>query len=297
MKLGEFITHSHLFHTKVGVWLKTSFSRVSDSTIKDLVDAGIPKKVFQTQVDQLNESEIKNLFTAIQNATLLAPSTKSVLSIGEESLSKSIKRLGDVDFFSVVTRKPSICDFKPIQVEVAMARLVDKVGESDEPVQVLRFANRVPLQFDKSACAIHQAISSVNWRAYGLAQPKDSVPQGPYIIAVSVVSPFIKFKNASKETLDASDELVEEIRFALIQAGQRLAKYIKHEKKANELEEKRQYLELFGPILIEGLVRITGATSSRQKAAEIGLKKILGRDTSEVESQLEEAESKLEDKK
>ena len=93
---------------------------------------------------------------------------------------------------------------------------------AEEPVRILRFANRVPLQFDKSACAMTQAAESVNWRAYGLNQPKSSLPLGPYIIAVSVVSPFIKFKNASKETVDASDELVEEIRRTLIQAGQRL---------------------------------------------------------------------------
>jgi len=53
----------------------------------------------------------------------MAPSTKSVLTIGEEALSKSILRLGQVDFFSVVTRKPAICDFKPVSVEVAIARL------------------------------------------------------------------------------------------------------------------------------------------------------------------------------
>jgi DNA topoisomerase-6 subunit B len=102
--------------------------------------------------------------------------------------------LGAVDFFSVVSRKPAICDFKPVQVEVAVARLEDKSVESESPVQVLRFANRVPLQFDKAACAIVHAIESVNWRSYGIVQPKNSLPQGPYIIAVSVVSPFIKFK-------------------------------------------------------------------------------------------------------
>jgi DNA topoisomerase-6 subunit B len=82
-----------------------------------------------------------------------------------------------------------------------------------------------------------------------LVQPKESLPQGPYIIAVSVVSPFIKFKNASKETIDASDELVEELRRALIQAGQKLSKHIRREDKANELEEKLRHIEQFCPIL------------------------------------------------
>jgi len=298
MKLGEFIAHSHLFgRVKTAVWLKRGFSRVTDSTIDDLIKSGMKKGLFEKVVDSVGEAEFKDLFTAIQNLPLMAPSTKSVLSIGEESLSKSIKRLGQVDFFSVVTRRPTICDFKPVEVEVAIARLEDRSMEQDSPIQLLRFANRVPLQFDKSACAIAQAVTSVNWRSYGLAQPKESFPQGPYIIAVSVVSPFIKFKNASKETIDASDELVEEIRRALIQAGQKLSRHIRREDKANELEEKIRHIEQFGPILVDGICRIVGAPESRRTKAEDGLRKLLGRDAKVAEAELEQAHEKLEAQK
>ncbi len=295
MKLGEFIAHSHLFgRVKVSQWLKKGFSRIHEGVLNDLVAAGLKKALFEKSVDALNETEFKELFVAIQNQKLNAPSTKSVLSIGEEAMAKSIKRLGAIDFFSVVSRKPTIADFKPVQVEVAVARLEEKSVEAESAVQVLRFANRVPLQFDKSACAIVHAIESVNWRSYGLAQPKDSLPQGPYIIAVSVVSPFIKFKNASKETIDGSDELVEEIRRALIQAGQKLSKHIRQEVKANELEEKIRHIEQFGPILVEGLCRITSAPDSRKKKAEEGLLKLLGRDAKATEQELASANAALE---
>lgn len=300
MKLGEFIAHSHLFNRqKVSAWLKKGFSRISDSVIEEIgkkKEFGVPKATFDKNVDQLADAEFTKLFSAIQNTELKAPATTSVLSIGEDALSKSIQRMGKVDFFSVVTRKPTICDFKPVQVEVAIARLEDRAasGEHDSLVQVLRFANRVPLQFDKASCAIVQSITSVNWRTYGLGQSKDSLPQGPYIFAVSVVSPFIKFKNASKETIDASDELVEEIRRALIQAGQKLSRYIRAEDKANELEEKIRYIEQFGPILIEGLARITNAKEDQKKRAREGLMKLLGRDATETEKQLTDANKKLE---
>ena len=149
------------------------------------------------------------------------------------------------------------------------------------------------MQFDKSGCAITWAIESVNWKAYGLAQPKDSLPSGPYIFAVSIVSPFIKFKNASKETIDASEELVSEIRLALIQAGQKLSRHIKKEVKEADLERKLAHIEQFGPILVEGLARIIKAPESRKKKAEEGLKKLLGRDSEEAMADLEAAESKL----
>src|SRR5690606_21410153 len=106
-------------------------------------------------------------------------------------------------------------------------------------------------------------------------------------------SPFIKFKNASKETIDASDELVEEIRRALMQAGQRLSRHIRKENREAELEERIQHIEKFGPVLVETLVRITKASDKRKAAAEEGLMKILGRDARAAEKQLEEAVDQL----
>jgi DNA topoisomerase-6 subunit B len=298
MKLGEFIAHSHLFgRVKVNAWLKKGFSRVHEGTMKELIEGGLPASLLEKSVDSLGDGQFKDLFVALQNLKLMAPSTKSVISIGEDGFAKSIKRLGAVDFFAVVSRKPTICDFKPVQIEVAVARLEDRSVEAETSAQILRFANRVPLQFDKSACAVVHAIESVNWRSYGLSQPKNSVPQGPYIIAVSVVSPFIKFKNASKETIDGSDELVEEIRRALIQAGQKLSKHIRREAKADELEEKIRHIEQFCPILVDGLCRITVANAARKKKAEAGLVKILGRDAHVTKTELEEAHAVLEAQK
>ncbi len=293
-KLGEFITHASIFgKVSVEKFLKTGFSRISDQAIKDFTGKGLPKSLLSKPVTGIKEEEFKKIFHAVQETDLMSPSTKSVLTVGEEALSKSIQRLGEIDFFSVVARKPAICDFKPVAVEVALARFKNRNLEADEPVQLLRFANRVPLQFDKSGCAITWAIESVNWKTYGLAQPKNSLPNGPYVFAVSVVSPFIKFKNASKETIDASEELVEEIRRALIQAGQKLSRHIRKETKEADLERKLQHIEQFGPILVETLVRVTKSSDARKKRAEEGLKRLLGRDSKEAVVELEEAAGKL----
>ena len=290
LKLGEFIQHSGLFgKLSVDNFLKKGFSRIADSTYADLVKQGVKKAWFSAPLTNLNDSDMKILYSGLQNVELMAPSTRSVLSIGEDGLSKSIRRLGEIDFFSVVSRKPRICDAKPVVVEVAIARLKDSKGDHDDPVMVLRFANRVPLQFDKAACVTVKALESVNWRAYGLGQPKDSIPLGPYVIAISVVSPFIKFKNASKETIDASEELLDEIRLALIQAGQRLSRHINKEKKAADLEEKIKHIEQFGPILISGIGRITKAPEARLEKARKGLMKILGRDADAAQDALDSA--------
>jgi DNA topoisomerase-6 subunit B len=295
MKLGEFMTHAGLFgKITLENFLLKGFSRVNDSAIKEMVSKGLPKALLSKNLNAISEVDYKKVYQALNEIELMAPSTRSVLTVGEEGLSKSIQRLGVVDFFSVVTRKPTICDFKPVVVEVAIARFQVSSAEANEsPVQLLRFANRVPLQFDKGACAITKAVESVNWRSYGLNQPKDSLPMGPYVFAISVTSPFIKFKNASKETIDGGDDLIEEIRRALMQAGQKLSRHIRAEGKAADLERKISHIEKFGPILVEGLARIISAPKARVIKAEEGLKKLLGRDASAAESELEHATSKL----
>jgi DNA topoisomerase-6 subunit B len=294
LKLGEFLTHSHLFgKMSVKNWLKSGFSRINEPVFQELIKSGIPAKNLEKGVSALDDDALRAIYVALQNMKLMAPSTKSVMAIGESNMAKSITRLGDVDFFSVVSRKPAICDFKPVLMEVAIARKkTAEDGDNDSPVQILRFANRVPLQFDKASCAMVKAVESVNWKSYGLAQPKGSVPQGAYVFAISLVSPFIKFKNASKETVDASDELVEEIRRALIQCGQKLATHIRREAKMADVERKLQHIELYAPILVSGACRIVGANKAREQKALDGLAKILGRDASEAESELVEAHKK-----
>jgi DNA topoisomerase-6 subunit B len=111
-------------------------------------------------------------------------------------------------------------------------------------------------------------------------------------VAISVVSPFIKFKNASKETIDASDELVEELRLALIQAGQRLSRHINKERRAEDLEQKIRHIEQFGPILIACIGRITKAPEKSLVKAKEGLMKLLGRDAEHAENELAVAEEK-----
>lgn len=296
MKLGEFVAHSHLFgRSTVAQWLKKGYSRITDNVIQEFIKNGADKKLFEMTVDKASDEQLKTLFGAVQKTTLMAPSTKSVMTIGELAFSKSIRRLGEVDFFSVVTRKPTICDYKPVAVEVAIARLMsNNLSPEDEgPVQVLRFANRVPLQFDKAACAIVKSIETVNWRTYGLQQPKNGLPSGNYVMAVSLVSPFIKFKNASKETIDASDELVEEMRRAMIQAGQRLSRHIRKENREADLENKIRHIEQFCPILVDCLCRITKAPDSKKKKATEGLIKLLGRDVNVAKKEAEEASDAL----
>ena len=297
MKLGEFLQHASLYGPiSLKKFLKTAFSRINDKSLKEMLKAGLRADLLKKPLNSIGEKDYKTIFSILHNTVLSKPSSKSVLSVGEEALAESIHRMGDIDFFSVVTRKPKICDYKSVVVEVAIARLNKKDREEDS-IQLLRFANRVPLQFDKASCAITKSVESVNWRSYGLSQSKKSLPTGPYVFAVAVTSPFIKFKNASKETIDASEELVEEIRLALMQTGQKLKRHIRKEKNTADLFRKKEYIEKFAPILIRKIKDITGVNKKEIERAEKGLYAILSKDTALAEKALGEARKKLEELK
>ena len=293
MKLGEFMTHAGLYgNVTLKKFLKSGFSRMNDKVLKDM-SKKLSRSLFNKSLKAVKGSEYRDIFQTLQKMELPNPSTRSVLVVGEAGLADSIHRLGDVDFFSVITRTPRICDHKSVVVEVAIARFKDRPKDEDSGIQLLRFANRVPLQFDKSSCAITKAVESVNWRAYGLSQSKNSLPIGPYVFAIAVTSPFIKFKNASKETIDASEELVEEIRLALMRAGQKLKTHIRKEARTEDLVRKKEYIEKFAPILIHQLSKITKASKKDVNLAEKGLYHILSKDAKAAEKALSEAEERL----
>ena len=58
----------------IGEWLKRGFSRVHEGVINELVKSGMKKTLFDKSVDAAGDAEFKELFTAIQNQPLMAPS-------------------------------------------------------------------------------------------------------------------------------------------------------------------------------------------------------------------------------
>ena len=46
-----------------------------------------------------------------------------------------------------------------------------------QTMEVMRYANRVPLQFQQAACAITQTVMQTNWRSYGLQQSRGGLPR------------------------------------------------------------------------------------------------------------------------
>ena len=54
--------------------------------------------------------------------------------------------------------------------------------DDHELARVIRYANRVPLLYQQSACAIFKAVLDTSWRNYGVSQSRGALPSGPMVI-------------------------------------------------------------------------------------------------------------------
>ncbi|MCA9226046.1 MAG: ATP-binding protein [Planctomycetales bacterium] len=108
-----------------------------------------------------------------------------------------------------------------------------------QSMQVLRYANRVPLQFQQSACAVTQAVAGLNWRPYGLSQSRNSLPSGPITVMVHMASVWVPFTSESKEAVAAYPEIMKELRLGLQAVGRKLGMYLNRRRKVKQEGERR----------------------------------------------------------
>ena len=242
--------------------LATDFSRVSPGVAEEICRAagvkaeGDPRRLTTAQVEQL--------YRAIPQVKIMAPPTACLSPIGEELLRKGLETRLPCDFATAVTRPPAVYRGNPFQVEAGLAYGGGLPAE--ELVELYRFANRVPLQYQQSACAIAKSALTVDWRSYGLQQSKGALPTGPMILFVHVASVWVPFTSESKEAVASYPEIVKEIRLALMEVGRRLGAFVRHRRRAADEEKKRTYIEKYIPHIGIALQEILDLTNEDRDA-------------------------------
>ena len=134
-----------------------------------------------------------------------------------------------------------------IQKKKSVQVTEELVGNADEPIRVLRFANRVPLLHQQSACAITKAVIQTNWKSYGLTQPRGALPIGPCAVLVHIASVWVPFTSESKEAIAGYEEILRELRLGLQECGRKLGQYVRKGKRLQSEFTKRSYIEKYIP--------------------------------------------------
>ncbi|MBN1912012.1 MAG: DNA topoisomerase VI subunit B [Pirellulales bacterium] len=118
-----------------------------------------------------------------------------------------------------------------------------------QTMNILRYANRVPLQFQAGGCAITQTIMSTNWRSYGLGQSRGSLPRGPVTVMVHMASVWVPFTSESKEAVASYPEIQKELRLGLQAVGRKLGMYLRRRKRVkHEGERRNMFLRYLGEV-------------------------------------------------
>jgi DNA topoisomerase-6 subunit B len=223
-------------------------------------------------------NEAERLFKAINTVRIMSPPTNCLSPIGEEQILSGLKKVIEASFYTAVTRAPSVYRGNPFQVEIGMAY----GGElaSDELVDLLRFANRVPLQYQQSACAITKAVLGIEWRSYGLSQSKGALPTGPLVLFVHIASVWVPFTSESKEAIAGYPEIMKELRLALQDCGRRLSAHIRHHRRSVDEEKKKSYIEKYIPHIGGAIREILGLTEKSESELVLNLRDILERSRS-----------------
>jgi len=172
------------------------------------------------------------------------------------------------------------------QLHAAMKNVNLTEGQT---MQVLRYANRVPLQFQPAACAITQAVISNNWRAYGLSQSRGQIPVGPVTVMVHMASVWVPFTSESKEAIAAYPEIMKELRLGLQAVGRKLAMYLNRRNRVRQEGERRE-------VFLRYLGEVATAVASIKDYGDRSRKELYGRLLQVAERKTAEADTQLDDR-
>ncbi|MBI4364213.1 MAG: DNA topoisomerase VI subunit B [Candidatus Latescibacteria bacterium] len=258
----------------LGSFLHTEFSRVSPAAAAEItsaagLSAGLsPHKAARGQVEAL--------YQAIQAAKLMAPPSNVLSPIDEELLLEGLKKQVTADFFAATSRSPAVYRGNPFLVEAALAYGGGQLP-GDELITLLRFANRVPLLYQQSACAITKSVIQTAWKTYGIQHSRGALPTAPMVLMVHIASVWVPFTSESKEAVASYPEIMKEIRLALQDVGRKLGLYIRRGLREADAEKKRSYIEKYIPHIGIALQEILGIDDKRKEKVCTTLKDTLER--------------------
>jgi DNA topoisomerase-6 subunit B len=253
--------------------LMSDFSRVGPTVADEICRvAGVSA---DARPRGLSSAQVELVFHAIPKVKIMAPPTACLSPVGEELLRRGIEQKLAPEFATAVTRPPAVYRGNPFQVEVGLA--YGGGLPADDLADLYRFANRVPLQYQQSGCAITKAVLATDWKKYGLQQARGALPTGPLVLLVHVASVWVPFTSESKEAVASYPEIVREIRLGLMEAGRRLGAFVRHRRRAADEAKKRSYIEKYIPHIADALRDILGRTGKERDETAESLRSILER--------------------
>ena len=230
-------------------FLKNEFSRVSSRVAQQICEKAKLRGTLRLSRITLKQAEA--LYAAISETKIMAPSSDCISPIGADQLQEGLRAVVKADFYTACSRSPAVYRGNPFLIEAALA--YGNRDLSDEPMRLTRIANRVPLLYQQSACAIYKSVLDVNWRNYALSQSRGGLATGPVVLMVHIASVWVPFTSESKEAIAHYPQIIKEIQLAVQDCGRRLGMYLRRKKRIQQELDKQLYIETYLPYIGEAL--------------------------------------------
>ena len=285
-------------------FLAGDFSRVSPRLAEDICKT--PGLSPRARPRDVHGQAAENLYKAIQSTKIMAPPTNCLSPIGERAILSGLYQQIKGDFYTAVSRPPAVYRGNPFVIEAGLAygrgpeqaqedqqkKAVPLAeGEADqsddnELARVIRYANRVPLLYQQSACAIFKSVLDTTWRTYGVSQSRGALPAGPMVIFVHMASVWVPFTSESKEAIAEYDEIRKEITLALRECGRRLGAFLRRRERAYSEQNRRDIFELYIEEVVESCNRLKGGrlpvAKLKEQLQKMAMRRTGGEKTDEV---------------
>ncbi len=251
IELGELIKLlRYTDKKKLRVFLKETFSSIGAISAQELCSrAGLDPEEAPTSLDHDSAARLHCAFKQIK---VKSPPVDCLSPIGEELIKAGLEKEYRLDYIATTVRPVSVYSGNPFLVEVGLGYGGEL--EKEGRIEILRFANRVPLVYQQGACAITHAVESVSWKNYSLGQPTGSgVPVGPAVLLVHIASTNIPFTSESKDALADMPEILTEIDLGLKEVARKLRRYLGRQSLLSERREKEEIIRKILPRIAQKL--------------------------------------------
>ncbi|OPX75889.1 MAG: Type 2 DNA topoisomerase 6 subunit B [Methanosaeta sp. PtaB.Bin018] len=251
IELGELIKLlRYTDKKKLRVFLKETFSSIGTISAQELCNlAGLDP---ERPPADLKHDEAKRLLAAFKQIRVKSPPVDCLSPIGEDLIKAGLEKEFSLDFIATTVRPVSVYSGNPFLVEVGLG--FGGELEKESRVEILRFANRVPLVYQQGACAITHAVEGVSWKNYSLGQPTGSgIPVGPAVLLVHIASTNIPFTSESKDAVADVPEILAEIDLGLKEVARKLRRYLSRQSMLSERREKEEIIRKILPRIAKKL--------------------------------------------
>ena len=208
----------------------------------------------------------------------MAPPSNCISPIGEKAILHGLYKQIKGEFYTAVTRPPSVYRGNPFVIEAGLAfgkgpdqaaadrrrrpRSRSPRARSARTTTSWRASSATPTACRCSTssrrCATFKAALETAWRNYGITQSRGALPAGPMVIFVHMASVWVPFTSESKEAIADYDEIRKEIKLALQECGRRLGVFLRRRERAKSEFRRRNIFELYIEEVVEACARLKG---------------------------------------